>query len=169
MEEFDAFLVGAAARIAPEYFLLPIHNADARYRERVYCYELYHQLRTQWPPKCPFFLNGEVDKAAHPYFGEDRRAPKPDFIIHVPGSGHNYAVVEVKSAIVDGEGIRGDIRKLARFRGLGYQRALYLLYGMGPDEALYRVAAAGVTVEQMMGVEIWVHPSAGLPAARAHD
>jgi hypothetical protein len=40
MEEFEGFLVQAAARIAPEYFLLPIHNADARYRERVYCYEL---------------------------------------------------------------------------------------------------------------------------------
>jgi hypothetical protein len=25
---------------------LPVADADAMYRERVYCYELYHQLRS---------------------------------------------------------------------------------------------------------------------------
>jgi hypothetical protein len=168
MEEFQALLVEAAARIAPEYFLLPIHNADARYRERVYCYELYHQLRSRWPRDSPYCLNGEVDKSAHPYFRHNGGAPKPDFIVHVPGTGDNFAVVEVKSPLVDGDGIRDDIQKHVRFRELGYRRALYLLYGMGADEAVHRVRAAGITAAQMNAIEIWVHPHVGSVAARAH-
>ncbi len=168
MEEFEGFLMHTAAQISPEYFLLPIHNAEARYRERVYCYELYHQLRRQWLPGCPYFLNGEVDKRAHPYFLHDGGAPKPDFIVHIPGTGNNYAVVEVKSAMVDGEGIRDDIEKLVQFRGFGYQRALYLFYGIGANEAVQRVQAAGTTDEQMAAIEIWVHPHPGALAVRAH-
>jgi hypothetical protein len=168
MDEFEGFLEQAAAQIAPEYFLLPIHNADPRHRERVYCYELYHQLRKQWQPDCPWRLNGEVDKGGHPYFPGTRRAPKPDFLVHIPGTGNNYAVIEVKSPAVDGRHIRIDIRKLVRFRGLGYQRALYLLYGMTAAEALHRIQQAGLTVEHFEAVEIWVHPSQGEPAARAH-
>lgn len=168
MEQFEGFLVQAAARIAPEYFLLPIHNGEARYRERVYCYELYHQLRSQWPSGCAFFLNGEVDKSAHPYFVDDGGAPKPDFIVHVPGTGTNYAVVEVKSAMVDADGIREDIEKLVRFRRLGYERAFYLFYGMEADQAVHRVRAAGATAKQVTAIEVWVHPHPGAPAVRVH-
>ena len=82
--------------------------------------------------------NGEVDKNAHPYFVHDRGTPKPDFIVHVPGSGNNYAVIEVKSAMVDGEGIRDGIEKLVQFRGIGYQRAIYLFYGMRADQAVHQ-------------------------------
>ena len=60
-----------------------------------------------------------------------------DFIVHVPGTGNNYAVVEVKSRLVDGEGIRDGVQKLVQFRELGYQRALYLFYGMGAAEAVH--------------------------------
>jgi len=161
--------VQAAARIAPEYFLMPIHNADARYRECVYCYELYHQLRRQWQPNCPYFLNGEVDKGGHPYFPHDRRAPKPDFVVHIPGTNHNYAVIEVKSREVANEdNIRTDIAKLVRFRGFGYQRALYLLYGMTPTQARHRIERAGATVAQMEAIKIRVHSGPNEPAARAH-
>jgi hypothetical protein len=31
MDEFERSLVQAAARVAPEYFLLPIHNAEPRF------------------------------------------------------------------------------------------------------------------------------------------
>ena len=168
MHEFDGLLVHAAAQVAPEYFLLPIHNAGARYRERVYCYELYHQLRSQWPPGCPFFLNGELDKNAHPYFPPEDGAPKPDFLVHVPGTGNNYAVIEVKSALVDSKGIRTDVEKLVQFRGFGYQRALYLFYGMEANQAVNRVQAAGATIKQMAAIEIWVHPHPGAAATRVH-
>ncbi len=167
MREFEEFLVQAAAQIAPEYFLLPIRDADARYRERVYCYELYHQLRSQWPPDCPYFLNGEVDKGGHPYVQQNRAAPKPDFIVHVPGTDNNYAVMEVKSPVVDLAGIRVDIRKMLQFRVFGYQRLLYLFYGMSAHEAIRKIEDAGTTAEDMAAIEIWVHSYPGRTAERA--
>lgn len=51
------------------------------------------------PPYCgcnttPYRLNGEIDKGGHPYFTNDRGEPKPDFFVHVPGTGDNYAVMK---------------------------------------------------------------------------
>ena len=67
-------LAGATAAIADEYFLLPGANHDGRatlvkYRERVYAYELYHQLRCNWQ-RWPFSLGGEIDKTQHPVGAE---------------------------------------------------------------------------------------------------
>lgn len=52
MEEFTQILRQATAAIAPEYFHFPIDGGDPIFRERVYCYELYHQLRERWPEDC---------------------------------------------------------------------------------------------------------------------
>jgi hypothetical protein len=49
MEQFTQILQDATAAIGDEYFLLPIEGADPVNRERVYCYELYHQMRLLWP------------------------------------------------------------------------------------------------------------------------
>ena len=88
MEQLTQILRDATAAIGKEYFLLPIHGADPVYRERVYCYELYHQMRLRWPDGCVYRLNGEVDKMGHPYF-QDAAAPKPDLLVHQPGhAGH---------------------------------------------------------------------------------
>jgi hypothetical protein len=100
MHELDDILLQATAAISGEYFLLPVHGADPVHRERVYCYELYHQMRLRWPAPedCTYRLNGEIDKGGHPYFGSERVKPKPDLLVHVPGTGDNYAVIEVKSS-----------------------------------------------------------------------
>lgn len=68
MQEVTQILGDATAAIASDFFLLPIHGGTSVYRERVYCYELYHQMRRLWPPDCPYRLNGEVDKRAHHTF-----------------------------------------------------------------------------------------------------
>jgi hypothetical protein len=100
MHELSDLLAKATAAIEPGYFRLSIHGRDPVYRERVYCYELYHQMRKLWPNDCAFCLNGEVDKAAHPILmtlGAD--GFKPDLLVHRPGDmGGNHAVMEVKSA-----------------------------------------------------------------------
>ena len=49
MVEFNLILREAAARIEPEWFELPIMGGNSVNRERVYCYELYHQMRCLWP------------------------------------------------------------------------------------------------------------------------
>ena len=59
--EFQDKLIAATTRIADDYFQLPVADAEGAYRERVYCYELYHQLRSEWRD-FPFSLGGEVDK-----------------------------------------------------------------------------------------------------------
>jgi hypothetical protein len=164
MELISEILQAATARIAPEYFLLPTHGAPPVYRERVYCYELYHQMRLLWPQDCPYRLNGEVDKRAHPYFGDDGE-PKPDLLVHEPGTGNNHAVIEVKSSRASHAGIQKDLESLTRFRTeIGYMRAIYLVYG---HNACRTVAIAQrYAAERQAPIELWRHPTAGNPAAR---
>jgi hypothetical protein len=94
---FEEKLARASARIDGEYFQLPVADADSVYRERVYCYELYHQLRSLWNG-FPFSLGGEVDKMKHPFFENGPCATaKPDLLVHRPGDmNRNLACVEVK-------------------------------------------------------------------------
>jgi hypothetical protein len=93
---FIKSLIDAAEKIEPHYFQLPVaEGEEPKYRERVYCYELYHQLRCILGDNFQFQykLNGEVDKRGHPIF---RKAKKPDFIVHSPGDmKHNLVVIEV--------------------------------------------------------------------------
>lgn len=116
MDEFDGILAQAAAAVAHQYFFLPVDGPEPVYRERVYCYELYHQMRARWPneEECRYSLNGEVDKRSHPYLGEG--APKPDFLVHEPGTSNNYAVIEVKKPGANAQDIRNDIAKMLTFR-----------------------------------------------------
>src|SRR5262245_39939149 len=54
MNMLSNLLALATADIDQEYFQLPIHGGGPVYRERVYCYELYHQMRRRWPDDGPF-------------------------------------------------------------------------------------------------------------------
>jgi hypothetical protein len=164
MEQLTQILQDATAAISAEYFLLPIHGADPVYRERVYCYELYHQMRLRWPDGCVYRLNGEVDKMGHPYF-QDGSAPKPDLLVHQPGHGDNYAIVEVKSCQAAVDGIRKDLKTLSRFGNeFGYQRAIYLIYGAAPDGMLAKVRECAVGVPHHAPIELWLHPAPTAPA-----
>src|ERR1700683_1803216 len=111
MDELTGILAAATAAIGPGYFRLNIDGGSPVYRERVYCYELYHQMRLRWPSSCPFVLNGEVDKAAHPILMKlGASGAKPDMLVHRPGRmAGNYAVIEIKSENASRTGIRKDI------------------------------------------------------------
>ena len=169
MEDFDGCLIDATAAIGPEYFLLPVVVRDPVFRERVYCYELYHQLRQRWPVALEnsWRLSGEVDKRSHQYFrDEGARAPKPDFLVHQPGSHRNFAVVEVKPPGVNFPGLRKDIATLDRFtREFGYERGIMLIYGLHPDVALERFRKVVGDGDQGR-FELWVHPDQGLAGFR---
>lgn len=170
MDDFTNIFEQATAAVELGYFHLHIHGGSPVYRERVYCYELYHQMRVRWPPDCPFTLNGEIDKAAHPILtglGADRA--KPDFLIHTPGAmAGNFAIVEVKPQGAANDDIRIDLEKLWLFTSaVGYQRAIYLLYGHGPGQAMERVLAIREeSAERFGSVELWVHDGPGRAAAR---
>jgi len=168
MDELSEILARATASIEPGYFRLSIHGGDPIYRERVYCYELYHQMRKLWPMNCAFTLNGEVDKAAHPILtrlGAD--GFKPDLLIHQPGEmGGNHAVMEVKSARASRNGLAKDINTLATFLGaVGYKRGIYLIYGEEISERFVEhIKDAGAAVKLPAPIEVWLHRAPGEPA-----
>jgi hypothetical protein len=67
MEDLDQIIANATAKVTNSYFLLPVAGAGEVYRERVYAYELYHQMRVIWSSE-QFVLNGEINKQGHPKF-----------------------------------------------------------------------------------------------------
>ena len=133
LQHFINCLKKAIKKIDAHYFQLPIAgNEEPIYRERVYCYELYHQLRCMLGDGFPYKLNGEVDKSGHPLI---RNAKKPDFLIHQPGDmEHNLVVIEVKPITVKDKisELREDIETIKWFlNNANYYRAIMLIYGNG--------------------------------------
>jgi hypothetical protein len=132
-QQFLIFLMKAIQKINSHYIQLPVAKKDELeliYRERVYCYELYHQLRLLLGDDFPYKLHGEVDKSGHPIIRNDK---KPDFIVHNPGTMSNLVVIEVKPVTVKDKirKLREDIDKLKMFitSKVNYYRAIMLIYG----------------------------------------
>lgn len=132
-EQFIDILKEATSRVEPEYFLLPVASQeDAIYRERVYCYELYHKLREVFEEHTFLYsLAGEVDKNGHTIIYPKIRAKKPDLIVHWPGRmGKNLVVIEVKSIKARTDKIKEDLDTLTDFiTKANYFRAIHLVYG----------------------------------------
>lgn len=137
---FVSYLCSATQEVGPRYIQLPVAGKERpQYRERVYCYELYHCLRTIISNDCannyerfPFELNGEIDKSGHPYIrGNDLDKIKPDFLVHYSGDMEwNLVAMEVKPVNATLKGIAKDLRSLTALVKLGhYYRAIYLIYG----------------------------------------
>jgi hypothetical protein len=171
VNELDHVLSAATSEVGHIYFQLPVAGQTPAYRERVYCYELYHQLRSRWPPGCPFTLNGEVDKAGHRLLRQvEADKYKPDLLVHVPGDmGGNFAAIEVKPCTASPSAIRKDLTSLALFsNSVGYQRAIYLVYGYETERAVKRIQRAMAKIDGTEKIELWLHPGAAVPAARWH-
>jgi len=168
MQELNQLFSEATASIDHLYFQLPIDGSDPIFRERVYCYELYHQLRRIWPPHSPFKVNGEVDKQGHRRIqATGARAASPDLLIHIPGSmAENHAIIEIKPGSARFGGIRKDIRTLSEYQTrAGYRRALYLFYGRLPEQLIERALDAVTQIDGPVApIELWFHPQPGMPA-----
>jgi len=169
LSEFLQILGTATSRIEHEYFQLPVADKEsAIYRERCYCYELYHQIRSLWEGGFEK-ISGEVDKSGHPIIrGNGLDKTKPDFIIHVPESmDENTAVIEVKPITARLGGIKKDINTLVSYLSYaGYKHAIYLFYGpsshgRGVDKAISYLEKLEET-----RVQIWHHESVGGQAIR---
>jgi hypothetical protein len=164
INRFLNLLAEATASVPPLYFQLPVADReDPIYRERVYAYELYHQLRTllqDIPEFAPYSLSGEIDKQGHPII----RPCAPDLVIHVPGQMYeNLAVVEVKAVNSGQRGIEKDRESLEYFISdeVGYRVGVQLVYG-NDEAAVARFARvyAGVNAR----VRLFWHRQAGEPA-----
>jgi len=164
-EKVIHWLKEATSKVGFDYFRLPIDGLpDGVFRERVYCYELYHQLRTLIPHSFGYSLGGEVDKSAHPVIKAlGVRDTVPDLLVHRPGyMAGNLVIVEVKPTKRDTRAIQSDITKMSRFiETANYVKGAMLLYG--PDEARVTDVAQNpgrsvVALDQM--ALLW-HRSAG--------
>jgi len=90
--------------------------AENKYLERPFAYEFYHQIR-KLMDEGDLDLGGpiiqaEVDKRYQHCF---KNGKIPDFILHVPNTHHNLAVIEFKLATNLG-GIKYDLEKLIEFK-----------------------------------------------------
>jgi len=166
MEGFEDILEKATAAIVDRYIRLPVAKGGNTFRERVYCYELYHQLRKNWPEDSILSVNGEVDKGGHPVL-EDKEhlnAVIPDLLVHMPGNmDWNFAAIEVKPGNARLKGVRKDINTLTAFlRDWGYERGILLFYGILERPFLEMVREA--VVDDPVPIEFWHHEWAGHPA-----
>lgn len=96
-------------------------------RERVYCYELYHQMRLlQKKGKLgsEININAEIDKRGHSIIKDNFN---PDFIIHQQGSMTNYCTIEVKREFSKDK-IKKDFEKLTcMLNRYNYQIGIFIL------------------------------------------
>jgi len=180
IDHFKALLREATSQIGEEYIELPVaEQEDEIYRERVYTYELYHQLRCLWPAALDAFsLGGEVDKSGHPLIrGNNLDRVKPDLLVHIPGEmERNLVVLEVKPINGDRRGYLKDLKTLTAFRRneADYEHAIHLTYGTeltDPDHVLEQAhslqgdAPEEVDLDQ---IEIWYHAAPGHEASTLH-
>jgi hypothetical protein len=148
-EQFRILLRRAAALVEPPWFhmsIAPIGEDPSQlaYRERVYCYELYHQIRVLSTDEIGrragaprLLLSGEIDKAGINSVVSDGRQ-KPDLVWHEPGKSHNNAVVvEVKTmqGLDSANGMMAALDTLRAFLQAApevrYQSGILLVFGNG--------------------------------------
>ena len=162
MDELNQIISESTEAVDEMYFQLNIDGGDPIYRERVYCYELYHQMRSRWPKETKYYLNGEIDKAAHPILRElGIGNKKPDFLIHTPGyMAGNFAIIEVKHINAARKDIIKDLETLSNFvNRVGYKKAIYLFYGyQSPDTIIEIVNNELKNIKVDLGpIELWFH------------
>lgn len=128
---FVESLVNAGEEISKDYFnLKEAGSRELIQRERVYCYELYHQLKNKIVD-FPYDLDGELDKNGHSIIEESLGKVKPDFVIHKRGNmGNNLAVIEVKPIDVRASNLESDLEKIKKFiNRCQYYKGIMLIYG----------------------------------------
>lgn len=177
-ELFEAFIYWfrlATTRIPDHYIQVPVAGTDEKFlRERVYCYELYHQLRILLGDAFPCKLMGELDKERHPIIKPLIGAKEPDFVVHIPGDMENVAIMEVKAITRDDknrvkeERILLDTDKLVDFLRIQikYYMAIQLLYGSANRDELLSVKRgvverAGAAAGKIL---LYWHPGVGIMA-----
>lgn len=156
----------ASSQISVEYFLLPIAcQNDPIKRERVYCYELYHQLRLALRD-LPLTLTGEPDKRGHSDF--TGKQPNPDFILHTPGHhGNNTAVIEVECRLGKAHLIK-DLKTLKLMKEKGYH-LLVLLFFAADEIPWKRLEKAATEVEiSLSEIAVLLHRAAGKQATQEY-
>lgn len=168
MHNLDEILSKATALISSKFYELPIDGGPTVFRERVYCYELYHQMRCIWPSGTEYVLNGELDKRAHPSLKKLSFKHTPDLLIHTPGNmAGNNIIIEIKCQIKT-NGIIKDIQTIEKFiRDANYKRGIYLVYGPASDDKnIDKIISLYKSEKISSKIELWVHPKTSTSAVK---
>ncbi len=162
---FVNWIKKATSRLKEDYFQLPIASKPDRiFRERVYCYELYHQLRCLMEGNTSYSLGGEVDKSAHPMIQEDGiMNTVPDLLIHKPGYMEgNLVIIEVKPIKADIGNIYNDIRKISTYiSNANYVKGVMLLYGDDKPKVLEVASNFPKSIDNLSKISLLWHQSVG--------
>ena len=140
------------------------------YRERIYCYELYHQLRKKWPNNATLILHGEYDKSGSQFFaGLSVNGAKPDFLIHTPGQiNANLLAMEVKPITAQNDKIKSDLKKLTGMLKEAYfSHAIFLIFGNGSKKKAGQILSGELEWQFDSRIEIWAHENANEAATQA--
>jgi hypothetical protein len=121
--------------VEKQYINFPIANEETpTERERVYCSELYHQMRQRFGGM-GYDLNNEPNKKGHPIIEKQCGPVDPDFVVHRMGNMgpmDNLAVMEVKRSQGDlSSGITKDIKTINCMGTIenGYYGGIIIVYG----------------------------------------
>ena len=123
----------AMKNVESDYLEQPLmglsEKAIYRSLERVYAYELYHQMRLQFAGS-DFSVAGEPVKRSSAVYYRTRRIP--DLIIHKPASSSNLAVIEIKSVWNLGlPGQKKDAGTADEFvKCLDYKHSVFICFGV---------------------------------------
>lgn len=102
VREYIDLIKASLKDIEPDYYrVITTYDNSGIVRERVFCYELYHQMRSRMQAQQipEVRIHGEIDKRGHRDF-KTKHWKNPDFIFHVPGIHEfNTLVVEVKGTL----------------------------------------------------------------------
>lgn len=175
MNDFFKILKDATESIDSCYFETIVssnkNQSKKVYRERIYCYELYHQLRSKWPNKeQALILHAEFDKSGSQLYGYlSVRGAKPDFLIHTPGkTDKNLLAMEVKQISARNNEIKGDLDKLTgMLREANFLFAIFLIFGNGSKRKADQILSLQPEWQFDSRIEIWAHESAKEAAAQA--
>lgn len=103
-------------------------------RERVYCGDLYVQMRNR-SSESPYYINPEPNKIKHPHIEEPCGPVDPDFIVHKPGfmeADSNLVVIEVKHTAGDlTDGLIKDVKTINCMTTIpnGYYGGIIIIFG----------------------------------------
>lgn len=176
-DQFLKLLLETCRAVQAPWFLVPADRKGRApaYRERLYCYELYHQLRVRTEGHVvagspAYGLSGEMDKAGlHAVIVNGKH--KPDLIWHVPGKHLNAVVAEVKTTSRwNHAGVKKDLQTLAAFLTAGdraYARGVLLMFGPGEEDIIAHRVRKLVQASEQSALRrarlVW-HPEPGAPA-----
>ncbi|MBV9790341.1 MAG: hypothetical protein JOZ51_19275 [Chloroflexi bacterium] len=98
--EYVDLIASSLEKVCPQYYrLITTYDRNGIVRERLFCYELYHQIRLKMQRGEELTLHAEIDKRGHQDFQEEHRK-NPDFVFHVQGThDFNTLVIEVKGTL----------------------------------------------------------------------